>query len=551
MPRMTILILTALALVACGEQAKPPTAADDPTEAALQTIDPDAIRAHIQFLADDLLEGRGTGTRGYDIAAKYMAAQFMALGLAPAGEDGTYFQNISLRETRPVGDGATLVLKRGDQAVQLVESEHFVIGPDHLATRSGISAAVVFAGFGVTAPGLGYDDYAGLDVEGKIVAYLNNAPASFPNDQRAYYSSSVVKRTLAADRGAVGMIAIYRPADEKRLPWERIIKGKDRPRIRWLDPSGQPHGAIASLKGTALLSQAGAAVLFDGQAMGSEEVFSAANEGEPPRFDLNITAEITGQSRHGTLTSANVAAVLPGSDPDLADEYVVFTAHLDHLGIGHEEDGDAIYNGAYDNAAGIAILLEIARAFLVLDPAPRRSILFLAVTGEEVGLRGSDYFANNPTVAKGSIVANINLDMTHMLHPLHDVIAFGGGHSSLGSDVEAAAAQLGLIVSPDPFPELVVFIRSDHYSFVRKGIPAISLFPGFATGDAAVDGGKLFGDWMATTYHRPGDDLDQPFDFEAGAKFARINLLVALRVANSDHAPTWNPGDFFGERFGL
>lgn len=543
-------MLTALALVACGEQAEPPATAADPTEAALQTIDPATIRAHIQFLADDLLEGRGTGTRGYDIAAKYMAAQFMALGLAPAGEDGTYFQNIALRESRPAGDGATLVLKRGDQIVQLVESEHFVVGPDHLETRTGISAAVVFAGFGVTAAGLGYDDYAGLDVEGKIVAHLNNAPASFPNDQRAYYSSSVVKRTLAADRGAVGMIAIYRPEDEKRLPWERIIKGKDRPRIRWLDPSGQPHGAIAALKGTALLSQAGAAVLFDGQAMSSEEVFSAANAGDPPRFDLNITVEITGQSLHNALTSANIAALLPGSDPDLSNEYVVFSAHLDHLGIGHEEDGDAIYNGAYDNAAGIAILLEIARAFLVLDPAPRRSILFLAVTGEEVGLRGSDYFAINPTVPKGSIVANINLDMTHMLHPLHDVIAFGGGHSSLGSDVEAASAQLGLDVSPDPFPELVVFIRSDHYSFVRQGIPAISLFPGFATGDAAVDGGKLFGKWMATTYHRPGDDLDQPFDFAAGAKFAQINLLVGLQVANSDHAPSWNPGDFFGEKFG-
>lgn len=544
-------MLTALALVACVEQARPPATAADPTEAALQTIAPDTIRAHIRFLADDLLEGRGTGTRGYDIAAKYVAARFMALGLAPAGEDGTYFQNISFRETRPVADSATLVLKRGHQAVELVESEHFIVAPDPLETRTGISAGVVFAGFGVTAPGLGYDDYAGLDVEGKIVAHLNNAPASFPNDQRAYYSSSVVKRTLAAQRGAIGTIAIFQPEDETRSPWERIIRGKDRPRIRWLEPSGQPHGAIAAIKGAALLSQAGAAVLFDGQAMASEEVFSMASAGDPPRFDLNITAEITGQSRHRALTSANVAALLAGSDPDLADEYVVFSAHLDHLGIGREQDGDVIYNGAYDNAAGIAILLEIARAFLALDPAPRRSILFLAVTGEEVGLRGSDFFANNPTVPEGSIVANINLDMTHMLHPLHDVIAFGASHSSLGSDVEAAAAQLGLDVSPDPFPELVVFIRSDHYSFVRKGIPAISLFPGFATGDAAVDGAKLFGDWMATIYHKPGDDLDQPFDFAAGAKFAQVNLLVGLRVANSDKAPSWNPGDFFGEKFGL
>ena len=244
-----------------------------------------------------------------------------------------------------------------------------------------------------------------------------------------------------------------------------------------------------------------------------------------------------------------MAAVLRGSDPRLNQEYVVMSAHLDHLGVGEPVAGDAIYNGAYDNASGVAVLLEVARAFARLPVAPRRSVLFLAVTGEEEGLNGSDFFAHHPTLPIDRVVADTNLDMFLMLHPLRDVIAFGAEHSSLGPTVEEAARRLGIEVSQDPFPEEVLFIRSDHYSFVQQGVPAIFLTGGFKTGDPAVDGRAAWDKWMRETYHHPGDDMSQVIDFAAGAQFAKLNFLISYLVAQNDDAPRWNPGDFFGDKF--
>lgn len=541
------LLLLFLALLAPAWSSAPSAAQPDQ---ALGQIPAEAIRAHMRFLADDLLEGRGTGTRGYQLAANYMAAQFEAMGLEPAGSDGSFFQPVPLRKTELVESGSSLALLRGGKEVKLAYGKDYVLRGNHARTEASVAAPVVFAGFGVTAPELRYDDYAGVDVRGKIVALFPGAPASFPHNQRAYYSSSTVKRTNAVARGAVGFLLLRRPEDEERFPWERLLRAARMPGMRWLDESGIPQNISPEIRGQAVLSRSGAEALFSGAPKSLEEALAAASEGQPQAFDLPVEARLHTVSRHSRLESPNVAALLAGSDARLRGEYVVYTAHLDHLGVGEPVKGDAIHNGAYDNASGSAALIEIARAFTRLPEPPRRSVLFLAVTGEERGLLGSDYFVHHPTVPLEKMVANVNLDMYLMLHPLRDIVAFGAEHSSLGHIVEQAAAELGLAVSPDPVPEEVVFIRSDQYSFVRQGVPAVFLKEGDETGDASVDGAELSREWRRTRYHTPQDDLNQPMDFEAGARFAQVNLLIGYRVANQTHRPAWHPGDFFGQKFG-
>lgn len=542
--------LAGLFLTACQEV---PVEAESPAingNGASDALTAKAIEAHMTFLADDLLEGRRPGTPGYDVAANYVASQFQQLGLAPAGDDGGYFQNVVLRQTRTVDGTAGLAFIRNGAARNIDDPDSFIVFGNPSSPRTEVSAPVVFAGFGVTAPELGHDDYAGLDVTGRIVAVLNNAPSRFPGDQRAFYSSTRGKLDTAAALGAIGVIVIHGPADEIKQPWQRVLEARERPSMRWLDASGEPQGIAPEILGAAMINTDVAALLFVDAPTGLEEIFETAVEGAPRGFALDVTARIEGESLHNETLSPNVIARLQGSDPELADEYVVFSAHLDHLGVADSGDGDRIYNGAYDNASGTAFMLEVARSLVSNGDRPRRSILFVGTTAEESGLLGADRFASNPTVPVDAIVANINLDMLHMTHPLHDIIAFGAEHSSLGGNVETAASALGLEVSPDPFPDLSVFIRADHYSFVRQGIPAISLFPGFVTGDPNVDGAKLFGDWMAKNYHKPSDDMTQTFDYEVGVTFVKLYALIGLDIANADDRPTWNAGDFFGEKFG-
>jgi Zn-dependent M28 family amino/carboxypeptidase len=246
-----------------------------------------------------------------------------------------------------------------------------------------------------------------------------------------------------------------------------------------------------------------------------------------------------------------VVAKLEGSDPALKSEYLVYSAHLDHVGIGEPVNGDKIYNGALDNASGSATLLEVARAFSTMNPRPRRSILFVLVTGEEAGLLGSDYFAHYPTVPKSSIVADLNVDEVLLLWPMQDVIAFGAEHSSLEVVIKQAAKRMNLVESPDPMPDEVVFIRSDQYSFVRQGIPSTMPSPGFKSSDPKIDPAAIFGKWEETRYHQPQDDMDQPgLDFDAAAKFARFVFLCGYLVTEDAQRPTWNKGDFFGEHYG-
>ena len=532
----TIAVLLILAAPAAAQEV----------DKALEAIRPEAIRAHMRFLADDLLEGRRTATRGYDIAARYVAARFEELGLEPAGTNGSWFQPVPMLQMTTLPEESSLTLHRGRRKVELE------YGPDFLVRSSteqaNVTAPVVFAGFGVSAPELGYDDYAGLDVKGKVVAILLGSPSTFPNDQRAYYSDRSVQARNAAARGAVGLLGIYTPEREKRMPWRVALQHTHWPSVTWVDEAGQPQFSIRLP--AAALSLKGARELFDGAPSTLDEIFKAAEAGRPPAFELPVRATLRSAGRGRKAESPNVAAVLRGSDPKLRDEYVVLSAHLDHVGVEPSGEGsDTIYNGAYDNASGIAVMLEVAKAFTRL-PAPRRSVLFLAVTGEEEGLNGSDYFARHPTVPIDRIVANTNLDMFLMLYPLRDVIAFGAEHSSLERVVKEAADRLGVEVSPDPFPEQVLFIRSDHYSFVQQGVPSIFLSTGLKSSDPAVDAKAVWGKWMQEVYHKPGDDMSQPIDFGSGVTFAKLNFLISWMVAQEEAAPSWKPGDFFGDKFG-
>lgn len=533
-------------IAVCGLVPAGPALAQPAVEQALAAIRPEAIRAHMRFLADDLLEGRRTGTRGYDIAARYVATRFEELGLEPAGAAGGYFQPVPLLDMTTMDAECSLTVLRGRRKIELKYGPDFLVR--YAAEESSVTAPVVFAGFGVTAPELGYDDYAGIDVRGKIAAVLLGSPSSFPTDQRAYYSDRTVQAGNAFAHGAVGLLAIYTPERERRLPWDAAVRLSHWPSSSWVDEEGKPH---LSMRGVAALSGKAAKELFVGAPHSLEEVFEASGTGRPQSFELPVRVSLRTVGRSRRAESRNVAAVLRGSDPRLKDEYVVLSAHLDHLGIeeGEAKGGDSIYNGAYDNASGIAVMLEVAQAFAGL-PAPRRSILFLAVTGEEEGLNGSDFFAHHPTVPLDRIVANTNLDMFLMFHPLRDVIAFGAEHSSLGRTVEEAARRLGIGLSPDPFPEQVLFIRSDHYSFVQQGIPAVFVTGGFGTDDPAVDGRALWIRWMQEVYHQTGDDMSQAIDFGAGVQFAKLSFLISYLVAQDDEPPSWNTGDFFGARFG-
>jgi hypothetical protein len=511
-------------------------------------IEASAIEAHMRFLASDDLAGRAAATPGYMTAAEYVAMEFAAIGLEPAGMGAGFYQPVPLLVAHLLADETTLTLRRGDGETRLEIETDFVAQPDVLRQGAEIRAPLVYVGFGVVAPEFGHDDYAGIEAGGKIVVMLRGAPSSFGHDERAFYSSSEVKLRAAVERGAVGVIFMQLPSDRENDPWEGSVTHSRMPSMRWFAEDGRPRGAYEELFVVAELSPGGEARLMEQESRSLEQVFSAAEAGEPVAFDLGAELEVFTVTRHERLKSPNVIARLPGSDPVLAAEHVVLTAHLDHVGsIPVEAGGDGVHNGAYDNASGVAMLIEVARAMAAAEP-PRRSILFIAVTAEEKGLLGSDYFVEHPTVAADSLVANINLDMVLMLHPLRDVVAFGASHSSLQQSVERAAAAAGVRVGEDPIPELVFFVRSDQYSFVKRGVPSIFLVSGFDAGEE--DGLEMFHAWMRGIYHTPADDMSQAIDFEAGAEFARLNLRIATDIANADQRPRWNDGDFFGERFG-
>ena len=543
--KLLVLIVALLTLPVLAQLS----AANFPSEAILQRIRPEGIRAHMDFLASDLLEGRATGTRGYALAASYIQTQFEEMGLRAAGNNGTYLQNVPFRRIELIPEQSSVTVQNGANAQKLVFEKDFVSRGDPLYPDAVVQAPVVFVGFGVTAPEFSYDDYAGADAKGKIVAMFYGAPEKFPSAQRAHYSAGRVKLANAVAHGAVGYILIWAGAIEERTPFSRIVRFYREPSLRWLDPKGVPNDAQPQIRASVTLSKTGAETLFQGAPKSFQEALDASSKGQAQSFPLAAKANIHIVSRHSKTESPNIAAVLPGSDPQLKNEYVVYTAHADHLGIGEPINGDSIYNGALDNASGTAALLEIARVFSELPQAPRRSILFVAATGEEEGLLGSDYYAHYPTVPISQMAANINMDGISLLYDFRDIVPLGAEHSSLGQVVERVAQHFGLEVSPDPLPEEVFFIRSDQYSFVRQGVPAVAITEGFKAADPKINGREVALEWEKTRYHTPKDDMNQPLNFEAAAKCTRINFGVGYIVAQQTSRPTWNKNDFFGQEF--
>ena len=529
-------------------QAGSPIPADART--AMGELRKEPFRAHMAFLADDLLEGRGTGKRGHEIAARYVAAQFEAMGLKPAGKDGTYYQRVPLREINVEPDKCTVIITSSGSASQLKWGDDFLMRGSEVSPDASVEAPVVFVGYGVRTPDGQYDDYAGVDVKGRIVALLWGAPPSLPSELQAHLSASREKFRSARDHGAVGAIVLNSPKAEKGLPWPRVVIGAGFPSMRWLGLDGLPGDSFPEIKVSALLSQSASERLFQHAPKSWADVLRDADASKPQAFPLPVTAHMRVVSHHEAITSPNVVALLPGSDPKLSQEYVVYTAHVDHLGIGKPINGDSIYNGAADDASGTAALLVIAQAFKSLAHAPARSILFLGVTAEEKGLLGSDYFAHFPTVPIQSIVADINMDGASLFYTFKDIVPLGATDSTLDAVVQRNAARLGLKVSPDPEPDQHYFVRADQYSFVRQGVPSVFISEGEEAKDPKFDAKKFVEQWIATRYHAPSDDMDQPMDLDAAVQFMQVDFLVGYDIAQDPQRPMWKPGDFFGESFG-
>lgn len=495
--------------------------------ASLSPIAPGAIKAHIDFLASDVLEGRETGTRGFEVAARYVASQFALAGLEPR------MQEVRLRAG---------IVESGTFAIDgqpFVHRKDVILGPTFVRESSEVEAEVVFVGFGIVAPALQHDDYAKVDVNGKIVMMLTGAPPRFPATQRAYYSDFDNKMRNAAARGAVGLVSVRTLLDERRQPFERALRQP---------PSTLMYAAeeaVPNLSGRALMNRDTANVLFAKAPMPLAQVLDDADKSITHSFPLGTRVAIRTQTKLTEVRSTNVYAVVRGSS--LPDQHVALTAHLDHIGLVAEGE-DRIRNGALDNASGIAALLEIARSIAAMPRKPARSIAFVALTAEEKGGGGAFQFAEHPPVP--NLVANVNMDMLTMLFPLKDLVAIGSEHTTLGALASKAAIEAGFEVSPDPLPEEVRFIRSDQYAFVKKGIPAITYKGGLKSADPAIDGDKVARAWLREVYHTVHDNPDQKLDYASGARWADANRRLILAIANAAERPRWNRGDFFGETFG-
>lgn len=523
--------------------AKPDPAALNARLAAPLPADQAAMKAHVLFLASDAMKGREAGSPEFDIAAQYVAAQFYAAGLRPGGDQGGYLQRVPLVRYKADGQGRFVRIPARGAAQPLVFGQDYIPAPDATHREASLSAPVVFVGHGIDAPQYGHDDFKGVDVRGKIVLFFGGAPARFDGEERAFFGSPQTKLRTAAAHGAVGAILLG-SATMTPEAMARMAETYDRPRMTWARPDGTGNGESIAMLGT--LSPAGAAKLFAGARTPWSKIVAQAAKTTPRYRPVALPGTLAVATKTGItpVDSSNVVGLIPGSDPALKEQVVVLSAHLDHIGVGTPVNGDAINNGALDNAIGIASLIEEARRFKTDGTAPKRTLMFLAVTGEEKGLVGSDYFTNHPTVPLDHIVADVNLDMPILLYPFEDMIVYGADRSTLGPIVRRAVNSAGVDLSPDPMPEQGIFVRSDHFRFVQKGIPSVFLWPGQkGPGKAAVE------HFMSTNYHKPSDDLTQPILWDQGVRFVDVNYRIAREIADGAERPLWNRGDYFGRLY--
>lgn len=500
----------------------------------------DAVRAHTIFLAHDLLEGRDTGSKGYDIAAQYVASAFLQYGLEPAGTEG-YLQPVPLRRRTLVDN--KISLRIGTEEIALVNGDTVAIDASPHQASEMLDLPLVFVGWGISAPELGLDDYRAIDVRGKAVVLIEGAPPSLPGALRAHYSWVQQKERMAAAAGAAAIVTIKSPARERFSPWSMTAQFRPLPAVHWhAERANQPP----PVRATVSLSPAMATRLFEANGIDLARLYADA-EKKPPKaraFDAGIRVART--SRHEDIRSPNVVGLIPGSDPALKDEYVLVLAHLDHVGVGKPVDGDAIYNGAIDNAGGVAVLMEAARA--LKSRGTKRPVLFVATTGEEKGLIGADYFAAFPTVPLEKIVAAVSVDGLMAWHDFEDIVSLGSDHSNLGEASAAAAAAIGAKHVPDPIPDRGNLALSDQYPFLRAGIPV--LFPNPGPRDPAT-GAAEHPAWTAyeeKSYHKPSDETSLPIRWDVAGRWARYIEGTIERIANGPR-PAWYEGDALAHGF--
>ncbi|HUK30996.1 MAG TPA: M28 family metallopeptidase [Candidatus Acidoferrum sp.] len=493
--------------------------------------------AHVQYLASDELQGRLTGSEGYRKAADYVAKQFKEAGLAPAGTDD-YFQPIDfdVRELDEAHSMLSLVSNGMEEPLKLGEDATLSVRGEPGAR---VNAGAIFVGYGFAVPEMNYDDLAGLDLKGKIAVYISGGPKSIPSALKAHYQSGEERWKRMQSAGAIGEAVIANPKATD-IPWERSSKARFQPSMTVAAPS---TGGANNPRILATINAAHADEWLAGTNHTIAELLGDADSDTTlPKFALKVSVRARVAVRESKVKAPNVLGVLRGSDPTLKNEYVVVSAHLDHLGVGEPINGDSIYNGAMDNATGIASLIEVAKHFKAAGTKPRRSVIFAAVTAEEKGELGSKYFAAHPTVDIRKIVADLNMDMYLPLFPLKYLEVQGLDESTLGDDIRAVAGAQGVTVQADKEPDKNRFIRSDQYSFVKMGIPALAFKFGWVPGTAEE---KTFQEWIRVRYHAPSDDINQPVDAAAAAQFNHILMLLLERVADADARPEWKPTSFF------
>ncbi len=511
---------------------------------AMNQIDTVTIRNHIAYLADDHLKGRKPGTEGYQMAVDYVINEFKKMGVEPGGDPGQYTQKLILRNTVVDNSSAKAFLSDKDGNVDsLVFGIDFLPYANPMAEQAVGEGKLVFAGYGVDIPGF-YSDYEGIDVKGKIVVMVAGVPDGIPASTLvSHFSSPGNKLNTAFEKGALGAILAYpmnsfpnsNPVIQSNValnPEKTVAYGRGF--------NGNLNFALTSNR--AFLNR-----LFLNSGKNLEATLTSIKSRKNSSFEFPYSLSASYSNSFSEFESDNVIGLIPGSDPKLKSEYVVHSAHLDHVGIGRVVDGDSIYNGAHDNASGVAALLEIARIYAKGGAKPKRSILIVMVTAEEMGLVGSFYFASNPTVPKSAIVANVNTDMPTVIAPLLSVVPLGAEHSSIMENVEFAADYLGLEIEADPEPEQNRFVRSDQYSFVTNGIPALHIKYGNKSNIPDFDMDAFIKEWRAKYYHQAADGIDGIFNFTAAKTYVQLNFLISYSIANTPERPTWNPGDLFGK----
>jgi Zn-dependent M28 family amino/carboxypeptidase len=492
---------------------------------------------HIKVLADDKFEGRDTGSRGERAAQAYAIEQLKKAGAESAGIDG-FYQPIKFVSRQIVEKDCSLTLMRDGKREPLTLGEDAIIGT-RIMPAPEVEAPLVFVGYGLKVPEKNYDDFAGVDLRGKIIVIFSGSPSEIPGALASHYQTAAERWKVLRAAGALGIVSLMNPASMD-IPWSRIALNRAHPTMDLDYPEfNETEGAKLAVT----VNPANAEKFFAGSGHTFEEIAALGKERKPlAHFPLALALAAKTKVEVTRVESANLVAKLSGSDPALKDEYVVLSAHLDHIGIGEPINGDRIYNGAMDDGSGSALILDMAANFKKNPEKLRRSILLVLVTGEEKGLLGSKYFAAHPTVATKSIVADVNVDMFLPIVPLKLLTVLGLDDSDLGDRAREIAQSAGVKVQPDPEPLRNLFIRSDQYNFIRHGVPSVimSVAP-----EAGSPEQRLFKDWLTQRYHAPSDDVNQPVDLAAAAKYEEIVRALLINVANDGHRPQWKPDSFF------